>query len=202
MTRDELIQSAMPQATRWIHWAVPNWRRRHYADDLLQDAYMAITEAADRYIPERGEWYSYACIAVRNACLDRVRWERGAVHVPRYIYIRALGNSSERDWLLGLETSLDGPVGEDGTMHEMVSDGRIADWEDEVCEALDCERIIEAAKLAEREREVWRLRYDDECPAFEVVAKLGIATKSQDNAWQRAKRKVREAYRLAKEVTA
>lgn len=163
---------------------------------------MAITEAADRYVPERGEWYSYACISVRNACLDRVRWERGAVHVPRYMYVRALENPRERDWLLGLETSLDGPVGDDGTMHEMVSDASVAGWEDDVCEAADCERIVEAAKLAEMERQVWRLRHDEQRPAFEVVAKLGISAKSQDNAWERCKRKLREAYRQANEVTA
>lgn len=101
MTREELILSAMPRATLWIRRAIPYWEKTPYADDLLQDACVAIVEAANRYVPERGAWYPYASVAVRNACLDRVTWERGAVHVPRYVYRRAMQTPSERDWLLG-----------------------------------------------------------------------------------------------------
>lgn len=79
-------------------------------------------------------------------------------------------------------------------MHAIVADGRLAGWEDEVCERLDCDRVIKSARLTGMEREVWRLRCEEGLRAREAVAESGIAKKSEDNAWGRAKRKVREAY--------
>lgn len=193
MTREELILSAMPYVPRWIRRMIPNWRNLRYADDLVQDAYAAIVEAAGRYNPQRGAWLAYASVSVRNACVDRITWERGAVHMPRSVYNRAMNTPDERERLLCLEMPLDAPVGENMALGDVIPDSRLEGWENDVCETLDYECVLSMAELSELEQRVWRSRHEDGWSVADLAA-VGIPPKVQDNAWQRTRRKLRNAY--------
>lgn len=187
MTRDELVLSAMPYVPRWICRTIPNWRRLHYADDLLQDAYVAICSAAMRYNPGRGSWKGYAAQATHNACVNRLNWERG---INGHIYRRIADTPEQlRRW-----ESLDALVGRSKTLGDIVPDHRSTDWEDAVSGELDCARIIDMACLTELERGAWWLTQEEERSYNEAAKMLGVSSKAQDNALQRAKRKLREAY--------
>lgn len=194
MTQEELVLSAMPCVPRWLRRVIPDWRNLWYADDLVQDAYVAIVEAAGRYNPHRGTWLAYASVSVRNACVDRITWERGAVHVPRNICSRAMSTPGEREWLLSLETHLDALVDDDRALGEVIPDSRLKGWENDVCETLDYECVLSMAELSELEQRVWRSRHEDGWSVADLAAE-GITPKVQDNAWQRTKRKLRNAYR-------
>lgn len=187
MTRDELILSAMSYAPMWIHRVMPGWRRLRYADDLLQDAYVAICDAATRYDPSRGSWKGYAAQATHNACVNRLNWERG---INRHVYRRIADTPEQpRRW-----ESLDALVGRNITLGDVVSDPRSTGWEDTVSGELDCARIIDMARLTELERGAWRLAQEEERSYSEAAKMLGVSSKAQDNALQRARRKLREVY--------
>ena len=49
--------------------------RRDLAEDVLQDAYVAIWRKAGQYHPDRGEPLAWMCRIVRNRAIDRLRAE-------------------------------------------------------------------------------------------------------------------------------
>ncbi len=48
-------------------------KRRELAEDIAQDAYMAIWQKAAQYAPSRGTPLAWMCMIVRNRAIDRLR---------------------------------------------------------------------------------------------------------------------------------
>jgi RNA polymerase sigma-70 factor, ECF subfamily len=51
-------------------------RRRDHAEDLLQDAFLAIWQKAPQYAPDRGAPMAWMAMIVRHRAIDRLRTQR------------------------------------------------------------------------------------------------------------------------------
>lgn len=68
------VREVLPLEPILMQFLQHNWRNRSEADDLCQDIYVRVYEAAKRQIPEKTKPFVMA--TARNLLIDRIRQER------------------------------------------------------------------------------------------------------------------------------
>jgi RNA polymerase sigma factor (sigma-70 family) len=72
--RDWFVREVLPLESALMQFLQHNWRNRGDVDDLLQDVYVRVCEAALRQPPDSPRAFIFA--TARNLLIDRVRHER------------------------------------------------------------------------------------------------------------------------------
>jgi RNA polymerase sigma factor (sigma-70 family) len=72
--REWFVREVLPLESVLMQFLQHNWRNQSDVDDLLQDVYVRVCEAALREAPERPRAFVFA--TARNLLIDRVRHER------------------------------------------------------------------------------------------------------------------------------
>ena len=68
------IQEVLPLEPALTHYLQSNWRNQSDVDDLLQDVYVRVCEAALKQKPDKARLFTFT--TARNLLIDRVRRER------------------------------------------------------------------------------------------------------------------------------
>ena len=191
-------------------------------DDLLQVAMVGLINAVDRFDHERGvQFATYATSTITGELKRHFRDHRWGLHVTRsmqerYLRVRdatdelalKLGRSpsiaeiaaaadvSEEDVLEAQEVgrafrlaSLDRPVGPDGTERPVQVGGP-----DPAMSMVEARLALvpALAKLAPREREIIRLRFDEGLSQSRIAEKMGISQMHVSRLLASARRRIRE----------
>lgn len=72
--REWFVREVLPLEAALVHFLQRNWHNRSDVEDLLQDVYVRVCEAALREPPDSTRAFTFA--TARNALIDRIRHER------------------------------------------------------------------------------------------------------------------------------
>lgn len=173
MTEIELIQKYY----RLIEWAVHKWTRRnekHWREDLLQVGTIGLLRAI-RTCKEGYDLKPYAAriiVQVVSAAIRKYR-KQGFNHVVKPEVFRF----SEVDWTTS--------EGSESFANQQVDYRKPERF-------LDCEDLLAARCLREREVELLRLRFEDEMTCEEIAANKGCSKQAINNVQVRGLRKLRK----------
>ena len=72
--REWFVREVLPLEAALMHFLQRNWHRKADVEDILQDVYVRVCEAALRELPDSPRAFTFA--TARNALIDRIRHER------------------------------------------------------------------------------------------------------------------------------
>ncbi len=72
--RDWFVREVLPLEAALVHFLERNWRNKSDVEDLLQDVYVRVCEAALRQPPDSARAFAFA--TAKNVLIDRIRHER------------------------------------------------------------------------------------------------------------------------------
>ncbi|AEW04633.1 RNA polymerase sigma factor, sigma-70 family [Sulfobacillus acidophilus DSM 10332] len=169
-------------AKAWMRQSVPGALR----EDVQQEAWIGLWQAWRAYDARQGAWEPWAVMVVRRRVSDYIRRARRFKHhflnaafsLDRVIDPNDADHRTGYDWIGGRDAS-----------------GRIAFVEDAVlAKAMTQWLARQIVLLTPLERATWCGRQAGE--SLDGIAhRLGRPWKSVENAWQRTKRKLRQAWR-------
>lgn len=145
-------------------------------EDLVQSGVIGLLRAVEKFEPERGFTFAnYAQWWIRQAITRSIQNTAKTIRLPVHVHLklRRAGEDAPREPL-----SLDAPLSldDDGTLHDILPDERVATPED-LASTAQLHSILreQVATLSERERTILRMRFEDELTLKEVGARLGCS---------------------------
>jgi RNA polymerase sigma factor (sigma-70 family) len=166
-------EQALAEAGSYVESFARRYARFGVADydDCLQQARLAVMTASSTWLPEGGaSFVTWAIRAIRSKLGYLLSLERRKGLTGRGGRVR--GAADELGRTRGLTSSMDAPIGEERSLHDVV--GTPAEQEDAAGEAEINEKIRAAVeRLPERDRMIWTLS-NEGLPACELGPLVGL----------------------------